>query len=65
MEQIADILGDMPLMQAELLVISEEAIEMPQNITVENKKLSGESNAVTVVGANLLQRPEVSDLIII
>lgn len=59
METVADVLGDLPLVQAELLVISEEPIEMPQYITVENKKLTGESNTVIFVGANLLQRPEV------
>ncbi|XP_053616908.1 fatty acid synthase-like [Plodia interpunctella] len=60
-EQIGDILGDLPLVQAELLLISEDAIEMPQNITVENKKLSGESNVVMFIGANLLKRPDVLD----
>ncbi|CAK1589941.1 unnamed protein product [Parnassius mnemosyne] len=61
-ETVADILGDLPLVQAELLVLSEESIEMPSNITVENRKLSGESNTVIFVGANLLQRPDVLQL---
>lgn len=61
-EAVADILGDLPLMQAELLVLSEDALEMPSNITVENKKLAQETNAVMFIGANLLQRPEVSNL---
>lgn len=60
LETVGDILGDLPLVQAELLLISEEAIEMPQNITVENKKLTGESNTVMFIGANLLSKPEVS-----
>lgn len=59
-EKVGDILGDLPLMQAELLVISEDAIELPQHITVENKKLSGETNTVLFVGANVLTRPDVS-----
>lgn len=59
-EAVADILGDLPLMQAELLVVSEDTIEMPNNITVENKKLAQESNAVIFIGANLFQRPDVS-----
>ncbi|KOB74668.1 Uncharacterized protein OBRU01_08713, partial [Operophtera brumata] len=58
-ESVGDILGDLPLVQAELLLISEDPIEMPQNVTVENKKLSGESNAVMFIGANLLARPEI------
>ncbi|KAL0867964.1 hypothetical protein ABMA27_008631 [Loxostege sticticalis] len=56
---LGDVLGDLPLVQAELLLISEEPIEMPNNITVENKKLSGESNALLFVGANLLKRDDV------
>lgn len=49
-------------MQAELLVLTEEKLEMPSNITVENKKVSGESNTVIFVGANLLKRPDVSNM---
>lgn len=40
-------------------MISEEPIEVPSNITLENKKLTGESNTIMFVGANLLGRPEV------
>ncbi|XP_059048229.1 fatty acid synthase-like [Achroia grisella] len=58
-EEIYKILGDIPLVQSELLLICDEAIEMPNPIIVENKKLSGESNAVLFVGANLLQRESV------
>ncbi|KAI8441932.1 hypothetical protein MSG28_005604 [Choristoneura fumiferana] len=58
-EKVGDILGDLPLMQAELLVISEDTIELPQHITVENKKISGETNTVLFVGANMLTRPDV------
>lgn len=58
-EKIIDCLGDLPLVQVEALVLSEEPIEMPSNITVENKKVSGESNAVMFIGANLLKRPDV------
>ncbi|XP_049879210.1 fatty acid synthase-like [Pectinophora gossypiella] len=59
MEAIAEVLGDLPLVQAENLILTEETLEMPSNITVENKKVSGESNAVMFIGANLLKRPEV------
>lgn len=57
---MGDVLGDLPLVQAELTVYSEDPIEMPSHITVENKKVSGESNTVIFVGAHLLKRPEVS-----
>ncbi|XP_052751948.1 fatty acid synthase-like [Galleria mellonella] len=55
-EQIGEILADLPLVQSELLLISDEPIVMPSTITVEKKKLSGESNAVLFIGANLLKR---------
>ncbi|CAG4931996.1 unnamed protein product [Colias eurytheme] len=59
LEKVGDMLGDLPLVQPELLVISEEAVEMPSYITVENKKISGESNTVLFIGANLFGRPEI------
>ncbi|XP_041971751.1 fatty acid synthase-like isoform X2 [Aricia agestis] len=57
-ETVQDILGDLPLVQPELLVVSENPLELPQHIPVENKKFFAESNVVLFVGANLLQRPE-------
>ncbi|KAF9794029.1 hypothetical protein SFRURICE_010512 [Spodoptera frugiperda] len=60
LESIGQMLGDLPYMQAELLMVSKEPIEVPYNITViENRKLVGESNAALFVGANLLGRPEI------
>ncbi|CAG9791212.1 unnamed protein product [Diatraea saccharalis] len=57
---VAEVLEDMPLMQVELLVISEKTYEnLPTSITVENIKLSGELNAVVFIGANLLKRDKV------
>ncbi|CAH1641070.1 unnamed protein product [Spodoptera littoralis] len=64
LENVGDILGDLPLVQAELLLISEEPVEMPSNITVEKKKLSGESNTILFIGANLLGRPELLQQVI-
>ncbi|RVE49124.1 hypothetical protein evm_006245, partial [Chilo suppressalis] len=58
--EVGLVLEDMPLMQAELLIVSEETFEdLPSNVTVENKKLTGESNAVVFIGANLLKRVDV------
>ncbi|XP_050353705.1 fatty acid synthase-like [Nymphalis io] len=59
LDKVADVLNDLPLVQHELSVISENAIEMPSNIPVENKMLIGENNILILIGANLLQRPEV------
>lgn len=61
-EKVGDALGDLPLVQAELLVLTEEQLEMPSNISVENKKVAAESNAVIFVGCNILKRPDVSNL---
>ncbi|VVC88813.1 unnamed protein product [Leptidea sinapis] len=57
--KVSDVLEDLPLVQPELLLFSEEAIEMPADITVENKKLSAESNVILFIGANLFKRPEI------
>ncbi|KAF9794028.1 hypothetical protein SFRURICE_010511, partial [Spodoptera frugiperda] len=60
LESIGQMLGDLPYMQAELLMVSKEPIEVPYNISViENRKLVGESNAALFVGANLLGRSEI------
>ncbi|XP_052751905.1 fatty acid synthase-like [Galleria mellonella] len=58
-EQIGEVLADLPLIQAELLLMSDEAIVVPSTITVKKKKLSGESNAILFIGANLLKRNNV------
>ncbi|OWR55047.1 fatty acid synthase [Danaus plexippus] len=59
MEIVGEVLGDLPLIQADMTVFSEEPIEMPSNIVVENKKATAESNTIIYIGANLLRRPEV------
>ncbi|KAF9408342.1 hypothetical protein HW555_011931 [Spodoptera exigua] len=59
LEYVGNILGDLPLVEAELLLISEEPIEMPLDITFGTRKLTGESNTILFIGANLLGRPEI------
>ncbi|CAH2093519.1 unnamed protein product [Euphydryas editha] len=59
MDKVADILGDLPLMQADLQVLSNDDVKMPSNINIEKKKLGGENNVLFLIGANLLKRPEV------
>ncbi|XP_077295461.1 fatty acid synthase-like [Arctopsyche grandis] len=56
---IRDALEDTPLLQAELLVIAEENLDLGVNVTVENKKLTGETNALLFVGSKLMERDEV------
>ncbi|XP_049870464.1 fatty acid synthase-like [Pectinophora gossypiella] len=58
-ELVCDILGDLPLIQAELLVLSEDVLKLPPNVTVSNKKIIGETNTVLFIGANLLKRSKV------
>ncbi|CAH2093497.1 unnamed protein product [Euphydryas editha] len=59
MDKVADILDDLPLIQTDLQVLSKDAIKMPSNINIENKKLGGETNVLLLIGANLLNRDEV------
>ncbi|XP_077296458.1 fatty acid synthase-like [Arctopsyche grandis] len=58
---IRDAFEDTPLLQAELLVIAEEKLDLGVNVTVENKQLTGESNALLFVGSKLLERDEVME----
>ncbi|XP_050353261.1 fatty acid synthase-like [Nymphalis io] len=59
LDKVADVLGDLPLLQAELSVLCEDLIELPSNISIKNKKIIGENNILVLIGANLLQRDEV------
>ncbi|KAF9823812.1 hypothetical protein SFRURICE_006663, partial [Spodoptera frugiperda] len=59
LESIGSILADLPFAQADLLMISDEPLKVPSNITVENRKLVRESNTILFIGANLLGRPKV------
>ncbi|CAH2098693.1 unnamed protein product [Euphydryas editha] len=59
MDKVADIIGDLSLMQAELQVLSKDAITMTSNINISNKKLLEETNILLLIGANLLKRPEI------
>ncbi|XP_077295535.1 fatty acid synthase-like [Arctopsyche grandis] len=56
---IRDAFEDTPLLQAELLVIAEENLDLGVNVTVENKKLTGETNVLLFVGSKLMERDEV------
>lgn len=58
--KVGDIIKDTPLVQAELLFITDQNTEMPSHITVKNKQLQTDSNVVVCIGANLLSRDEVS-----
>lgn len=58
---IHQVLGDQPLVQPEIVILSKTPIEDVSNATVEDKPLSAESNCSLVVGSNLLQREEVRD----
>lgn len=54
-------LEDIPLIQAEVLVLSEDKnLNLEKEITVESKKISLETNAVIFVGSRLLEREDVS-----
>lgn len=57
---VGDTLFDLPLIQAELMVISDSNMELPSHIHVENKKISLESNVNILIGSKLLDRSDVS-----
>ena len=60
---VASVLGDLPLIQAEVLVISPannpKTEELGPGVTVDDRKLSAEQNCLAVVGSNLLGRTEL------
>nr|CAD7400388.1 unnamed protein product [Timema cristinae] len=61
--EIAFILGDLPLIQAEINVLApptnEKAAELGSAIQVADRKLSGEQNCLLIVATNILGRTEV------
>lgn len=57
---IHQVLGDQPMVQPEIVILSKTPVEDVSNVTFEDKPLSAESNCSLVVGSNLLQREEVS-----
>ncbi|XP_045453921.1 fatty acid synthase-like [Melitaea cinxia] len=59
MKKVADVLNDLPLIQDDLYVVSKNPIEMPPFINVLNRQQSGKTNAVLLIGANLLERPKI------
>ncbi|XP_046964445.1 fatty acid synthase-like [Vanessa cardui] len=59
LDKIANAVDSLPLIQAEMFVYSEDIIKMPSNISVENKRLPADRSTHILIGANLLQRPEV------
>lgn len=59
---IGNALCDLPLIQAELMVISEKKLDLPSHIHVDNKKLNTENNVNIIIGSQLLDRHIVSYL---
>lgn len=58
---IHQVLGDQPLVQPEIIVLSKDVIQDVSNVTVEDKQLSTmENNFTLVVGSKLLERQEVN-----
>ncbi|CAG5047033.1 unnamed protein product [Parnassius apollo] len=59
-EVVANCLDTQPLLQSELIIISNESIELSPRVKIEKKKEAAD-NATLCVGANLIQRTEVLD----
>ncbi|XP_049869377.1 fatty acid synthase-like [Pectinophora gossypiella] len=58
-ELVDSILGDLPLVQAELIVFTKKSLKLNDKVTVSNKSLSEETNTTLFIGANLLTRLNV------
>lgn len=56
---VLEVLGDLPLMQPEVLIYCKKAMEV-ENITVEDKILQKDENALVIIGEKLLSRSDVS-----
>lgn len=54
------VLQDLPLIQPEYTIISNRELEVPKNITVEDKNIETETNAMFAIDFGLTSRPEVS-----
>lgn len=61
---VLQVLGDLPLMQPEVLIYSKKTMEV-ENVTVEDKVLDKDDNASVIIGKNLLSRSDVSELLYI
>lgn len=61
---IRDAFGDCPIVRSELIVVSDEKIDLGPNIIVDNRKLTGETNTLIFIGSKLLSRASVIDLFI-
>lgn len=61
---IRDAFGDCPIVRSELIVVSEDKLDLGPNITVDKRKLTGETNTLIFVGSKLLSRPTVINSII-
>ncbi|CAK1589934.1 unnamed protein product [Parnassius mnemosyne] len=59
-EIVANCLDTLPLIQSELIIVSNESIEVSPRVKVEKKKEAAD-NATLCIGANLLQRTDVLD----
>ncbi|KAM3964045.1 LOW QUALITY PROTEIN: fatty acid synthase-like [Aphomia sociella] len=56
--KIGEVIDKLPTVQGEFLLVTEENVETPSN-NYSKEKLTGESNAVVFIGANLLNRESV------
>lgn len=54
------VLQNLPLIQCEYIIISKQKVEVPKGITVENKSIGTETDAMFVIDFDLTTRPDVS-----
>lgn len=58
---VFQILGDLPLLQPEVLIYTKKSDMEIDNVTIEDKELNAEDSAYFVCGSNLLAKPEVKE----
>lgn len=58
--KIDDALFDLPLIKADLMVLSSTKLELPSHIYVENNNINSETNVNIMIGSKLLDRSDVS-----
>lgn len=58
-EHVGNALNDITLVQPELIVVSEDLVNVPPSTKVENKNITIENNTSMFICANLLERQNV------
>lgn len=56
---VQSVLGDLPLIQADINILTDKEMEAMSGISISDKKLVTESNCLLVIATNVVQRPDL------